>query len=168
LAERSADAGLLLDLDDTLVITSRIETLRARRHWALVYEALEQTTLPPGTREFITAITRFPAGVVTSAPRTYAARLLRHHGLDIPVLIAYHDVAYRKPSPEPLLAAAGRLGVPPSRCLHVGDQETDDVAANAAGMHSMLVCWSHSKRGYAQSWDAVLARIHRLVQDGQA
>ena len=44
------------------------------------------------------------------------------------------ELGVAKPRPEPLLAAAERLGVDPQRCLYVGDREDDRVAAEAAGM----------------------------------
>jgi len=30
-----------------------------------------------------------PAGIVTTTPRRYAESLLRYHGIDLPVLVAY-------------------------------------------------------------------------------
>ena len=45
-----------------------------------------------------------------------------------------------KPSPEIFLRAAGRLGVAPERCLHVGDSPLDDVrGAESAGLEPVLV-----------------------------
>jgi len=43
--------------------------------------------------------------------------------------------AARKPSPDGLLHALGRLGVNPRRAVHIGDAGTDEAAARAAGMH---------------------------------
>jgi HAD superfamily hydrolase (TIGR01509 family) len=43
--------------------------------------------------------------------------------------------AARKPSPNGLLQALSRLGVEPARALHIGDDEADERAARAAGMH---------------------------------
>jgi HAD superfamily hydrolase (TIGR01509 family) len=43
--------------------------------------------------------------------------------------------AARKPDPAGLLLALERLRVQPSRALHVGDEEADEQAARAAGMH---------------------------------
>jgi FMN phosphatase YigB (HAD superfamily) len=40
-----------------------------------------------------------------------------------------------KPDPAGLLLALDRLGVRPSRALHVGDEDADEQAARAAGMH---------------------------------
>ena len=46
-----------------------------------------------------------------------------------------------KPDPEPLLLAAGRLGVEPGQCAYVGDSPFDIRAAKAAGMHAIGVTW---------------------------
>ncbi len=43
--------------------------------------------------------------------------------------------AARKPHPAGLLVALERLAVRPGRALHVGDEEGDEQAAGAAGMH---------------------------------
>jgi HAD superfamily hydrolase (TIGR01509 family) len=43
--------------------------------------------------------------------------------------------AARKPDPAGLLVALERLRVQPSRALHIGDEEADEEAARAAGMH---------------------------------
>ncbi|MEV4744285.1 HAD family hydrolase [Streptomyces sp. NPDC049555] len=47
--------------------------------------------------------------------------------------------ACRKPAPGLLLAAARRLGVPPDRCVVVGDIGSDMAAAAAAGAAGVLV-----------------------------
>jgi putative hydrolase of the HAD superfamily len=43
--------------------------------------------------------------------------------------------AARKPDPAGLLLALDRLAVRPGRALHVGDEDADEQAARAAGMH---------------------------------
>jgi HAD superfamily hydrolase (TIGR01549 family) len=151
---------VLLDLDDTLVLTSALAELRRARRWADVYAGFGQTTVPAGTADFVEAVLALgQAGVVTTSPRTYAERLLRYHGIALPVLVAYHDCPRRKPDPAPLLMAAERLSVEPSTCFHVGDQPSDDAAAVAAGMRSILVAWSDPKSGHAHSWSDVLAQL---------
>ena len=45
--------------------------------------------------------------------------------------------AAAKPAPDGLLRALAELGVDPSRALHVGDDEVDELAARAAGMSFM-------------------------------
>jgi HAD superfamily hydrolase (TIGR01509 family) len=40
-----------------------------------------------------------------------------------------------KPAPDGLLRALAELGVEPERALHIGDDEVDELAAAAAGVH---------------------------------
>ncbi|MET8581542.1 HAD-IIIA family hydrolase [Streptomyces collinus] len=47
--------------------------------------------------------------------------------------------ACRKPRPGLILEAAARLGVPPARCLVIGDIAADVLAAHAAGARGVLV-----------------------------
>ncbi len=52
----------------------------------------------------------------------------------------------RKPDPAPALAIARALGVPPSRCLFVGDSATDLETARRAGMIPVAVLWGFRRR----------------------
>ncbi len=51
--------------------------------------------------------------------------------------------ARAKPYPDPLLHAAKLLGVQPSQCVYVGDDERDIVAANAAGMRGIVAMYGY-------------------------
>jgi phosphoglycolate phosphatase-like HAD superfamily hydrolase len=162
--------AVLLDLDGTLVISEALEPLRRARRWQEVYSQLAKTRLPPGTAEFVTWARRVGScGVVTTAPRPYAERLLAHHGLALPVLVAFHDVGQRKPDPAPLLRGAGILEIDPARCVHVGDLPTDDEAAQRAGMASVLVSWDQSTPDACASWsdvaDAIVGAFGRAEWD---
>ncbi len=137
-----AAAGVLLDLDETLVLSSAVANLRRQRRWADVYQALDSTYMPPGTGDFISAIGQLGRlGVITMAPRPYAERVLAHHGLKLLVVVAYHDVANRKPHPDPILRGAQQLGVAPAHCVYIGDAGTDLVAADAAGAIPIGISW---------------------------
>lgn len=74
-----------------------------------------------------------PWAVVTSADRRLAGARLGAAGIDAPVLVTFEEVAAGKPDPEGFLRAAGRLGVPPWRCLVVEDSEPGLLAGRAAG-----------------------------------
>lgn len=51
------------------------------------------------------------------------------------VVVTSHDIGAAKPDPAVLLVAMDRLSiVDPTRVLYIGDRETDQVAALAAGM----------------------------------
>lgn len=153
--------AVLLDLDDTLVVTAPIEPLRRQRNWAAVARAFGQTSLPAGTGAFLDAVAPDVVGVVTSSPRSYAEGILRHHRLSVPVLVAYHDTARHKPCADPLLEAARRAGIEPGRCIHVGDAPADAEASAAAGMAHIAVSWLERASPACHAWDEVLARIDR-------
>jgi putative hydrolase of the HAD superfamily len=52
-------------------------------------------------------------------------------------VVASADIGAVKPQPEAFLAATGRLGVTPERCLYVDDTEANVAAAGALGMRSV-------------------------------
>lgn len=156
--------GVLLDLDQTLVLTDAIEPLRRKRDWRTVYQSFDKTSLPPGTKAFIQQIRRLArVGVVTTSPRPYAERLLAYHDLEVPVLVAYRDVTTHKPHPEPLLLAARLLEIRVQNCVHVGDSATDIEASVRAGAIAAVVAWGAPNaiidvrvKLVAHAWDDVL------------
>ncbi|HKJ58994.1 MAG TPA: HAD-IA family hydrolase [Halobacteriales archaeon] len=60
---------------------------------------------------------------------------LERHGLTdyVDAVVGRDTVGYRKPHPEPLLAAVRALSVEPEAALFVGDSERDAVTAERAG-----------------------------------
>ena len=58
-------------------------------------------------------------------------------------LVAGDDCAKAKPSPESLLLAAEIAGVSPQRCIYIGDDVRDAMAAQAAGMAFILAAWGY-------------------------
>jgi HAD superfamily hydrolase (TIGR01549 family) len=166
--EKKDRRAILFDLDETLVLTRAIEPLRRARRWADVYAAFSQTSLPNGTFEFLVSVSGLAQlGVVTKSPRTYAEKLLAHHGIEVPVVVAYHDVSRVKPHPEALLLASQKLGVEPSKCIYVGDDENDVRAAKAAAFSPVAVCWGEridlGIEPICMSWDEVHAEIARFI-----
>jgi N-acetyl-D-muramate 6-phosphate phosphatase len=59
------------------------------------------------------------------------------------VVICGDTMPHAKPHPEPLLEAARRLKVDADRCIYVGDDERDMVAAHAAGMQSVAAAYGY-------------------------
>ncbi|HZH43584.1 MAG TPA: phosphoglycolate phosphatase [Lysobacter sp.] len=84
-------------------------------------------------------------GIVTNKPEYLARELMPMLGWDkrCAVLIGGDTLSARKPDPLPLTVAAERLGVAPSVCAYVGDDERDIVAARAAGMPSVVALWGY-------------------------
>lgn len=62
-------------------------------------------------------------------------------GRHFSLVIAHEDTDRHKPDPEPVLAAAERLGVEPSQAAYVGDSPFDIRAAKAAGAFAIGVGW---------------------------
>jgi HAD superfamily hydrolase (TIGR01509 family) len=60
-------------------------------------------------------------------------RLLGEVGISQQVRAVVHAAA--KPAPDGLLRALEQMNVAPDRALHIGDDEVDELAARAAGMH---------------------------------
>lgn len=165
--------ALLLDLDGTLVWTNMIEHLRSQRAWSQVYRSFSLTELPPGTHDFVRKAKMLcRVGVVTTSPRAYAERLLKHHGVDLPVFVAYHDVTRRKPDPEPILKAAEKARVSLAHCICVGDLIDDIAAAVRAGGVPVGLSWDLSlkdhagaeeARGICSNWEELLRVIVELT-----
>jgi len=57
------------------------------------------------------------------------------------VVITADDTQRHKPSPDPILAALGRLDTAPADAAYVGDSPFDIRAAKAAGVHAVAVAW---------------------------
>jgi HAD superfamily hydrolase (TIGR01662 family) len=167
---KQTDWAVIFDLDETLVQTSALEPLRKKRVWHEVYKAFDKTQIPTGTLEFIKKASKIAElGVVTKAPEAYAKRLLAHHGINMDVLAAFHDVKKIKPDPEALLLASKKLGIPPSRCIYIGDDANDVKAARAAGFTPIGVCWGKQVdiglETVCKSWDEVYNEVSRLIKE---
>jgi phosphoglycolate phosphatase len=75
-------------------------------------------------------------GIVTNKAERFTLPLLRLLGLErrAGCVICGDTTPHRKPHPGPLLAAAERIGVAPTACIYLGDDERDMLAGRAAGM----------------------------------
>lgn len=83
--------------------------------------------------------------IVTSGFRVVVQVVLQNGGLPAPkILVTAEDVVHGKPSPEPYLLAAARLGRTPAECVVVEDAPAGLAAAAAAGMRSVAVASTHA------------------------
>ena len=82
-----------------------------------------------------------PRAVATSSGHPTVQRTLGPIGLlpRFQTIIAAGDYARGKPSPDPFLTAADRLGVDPADCLALEDSHNGVRAAHAAGMMTIMV-----------------------------
>jgi HAD superfamily hydrolase (TIGR01509 family) len=161
--------AVVFDLDETLVLTSALESLRNKRLWKEAYKAFGQTRLPDGTVQFIKNVTQIAqVGVVTKSPSAYAQKLLAYYHLQVPVLAGFHDVTRRKPYPDALLLASRKLGIPPERSIYVGDDADDVRAARAAGYTPLGICWGAQAdiglNSVCKSWAEAYNEIVRVIR----
>ncbi|WP_307786924.1 HAD-IA family hydrolase [Mycolicibacterium mengxianglii] len=96
-------------------------------------------TAIPGARRLLGSC---PAGrwaVVTSGGRAIATARMASAGLrPAEILVTGEDVENGKPSPDPYLLAAKRLGIPPGRCAVFEDAPAGIAAARAAGVTTII------------------------------
>ncbi|MGE0858276.1 MAG: phosphoglycolate phosphatase [Gammaproteobacteria bacterium] len=135
---------LAFDIDAT---HASYETHRAR-FLELYASVLASATVPfPGVPALLDALAArgLPWGIVTNKPGWLTTPLLARLALDARAacVISGDSTARAKPFPDPLLAAAAALGVPPTACVYVGDAERDVVAARAAGMPVLVARYGY-------------------------
>jgi phosphoglycolate phosphatase len=109
-----------------------------------------------------------PWGIVTNKPEWLTLPLLEQLGLRqrAGVVIGGDTLEQRKPHPLPLQVAAERLGVSCERCLYLGDDERDVVAARAASMKSLVAAYGYIEDAAAiGSWraDGIIDRPGELL-----
>jgi phosphoglycolate phosphatase len=88
-------------------------------------------------------------GCVTNKPREFTRPLLEQLQLAslFDTIVAGDDVTEKKPHPEPLFAGCRNMGVEPAHARMIGDSRNDALAAQAAGMHAILVETGYNEGG---------------------
>ncbi|GAB4057699.1 HAD-IA family hydrolase [Uliginosibacterium sediminicola] len=86
-----------------------------------------------------------PWGIVTNKHTRFTTPLVAAMQLNqrAACVVSGDTTAKAKPAPEPLLHAAALCAIAPERCIYLGDDERDIIAAKAAGMHSVAVRWGY-------------------------
>jgi HAD superfamily hydrolase (TIGR01509 family) len=99
--------------------------------------------LRPGARELVGYLAGegIPQAVATSATRRSVERYLERTGLigSFAAIVSREDVESPKPAPDPFLAAAAKLRLPPAECLVLEDSYHGITAAHAAGTMPIMV-----------------------------
>lgn len=161
----SNGARALIDLSfgigpDHAEFAARLEELLE-----LYYENIAvDTCLFPGMEDFLTLLESrgVPWGIVTNKPRRFSEPLLEALQLNqrCGILVCPDDVTHRKPHPEPMWLACGKLGCDPARSIYVGDHVRDIEAGRAAGLFTVA-----ARYGYLSSPDEALAWAADLTID---
>lgn len=125
------------------------------------YEACmtQRTFAFEGVVQMIDALVaaQLPWGVVTNKSKRFAEPLTQAMPLfkTAAVVISGDTTPFAKPHPEPLFEAARRLGIEPTACVYVGDDERDIVAGHAAGMKTVAATYGYlGVQSDVQKWQA--------------
>jgi phosphoglycolate phosphatase len=125
------------------------------------YEAgLLQATRPfDGVEALLSALEAAgtPWGIVTNKATRFTGPIVAGLGLArrAAVVVCGDTTPHSKPHPEPLLAAARAMGLPPESLVYVGDDLRDAQAARAAGMTMIAATWGYLGLGEpVEAWGA--------------
>lgn len=141
----------IFDLDKTLIMTNKLEDLRARRAWHELenIDVLNKTRLYDPVLNILNSLkaSGVNMSVVTNSPRRYAEKLLRHHNIQgyFNVVITYDDVGHAgiKPSPSGINLALKKLKTNAGpHITYVGDEDSDMEAAYRAGVTPIVPTWA--------------------------
>lgn len=119
----------------------------------------ERTEVFQGVPELLAALTAHGLqwGVVTNKAARFTVPLTEAMTLfaTASTIISGDTTPHSKPHPLPLLEAAQRMGIPPERCVYVGDDERDIVAGLAAGMGTVAVTYGYlGQKADTSQWGA--------------
>lgn len=98
-----------------------------------------------------------PWGIVTNKSQRFAIPLMEGLGLRHRcICIVCGDSARRaKPHGHPMHLASAVMGIPPSACIYVGDDERDVISGRAVGMTTIVAGWGYHGDGKPPaSWGA--------------
>jgi mannitol-1-/sugar-/sorbitol-6-phosphatase len=141
-AEYGVDAGALLAVmhgrrsEDTIAEFLPAERIPAALARIEEIEIGDSAGVPeiPGASALLRSLPRSAWAVVTSASVELAQARLRAAGLpDPPAIVTADDVARGKPAPDPYLAGARALGIPPADTIVFEDAEPGVASGHAAG-----------------------------------
>jgi HAD superfamily hydrolase (TIGR01509 family) len=130
--------GTMFELSEVHGIPDPEAVLQERQD---IFKELIATELQlrDGVRELLVQLSDrgLPCALVTSGDRWYIDTVFERFDLTqfFSGMITVDDVSGHKPLPDPYLAGAKLLGVPPEMCLAVEDSTAGVASAKAAGMY---------------------------------
>ncbi len=143
----------------------RSESLRLRFLEIYASRLAHETALFEGGAALLDTldVEGIPWGIVTNKPGWLTDPLLEALALRerARIVVSGDTLPEKKPHPQPLLLAAGRIGRRPGACVYVGDAERDMLAARAAGMQGVLATFGYLDPEAAWSdWPCVATIAH--------
>ena len=120
---------------------------------------MQKTYIFDGVLELIAqlVVREIPWGVVTNKAKRFTLPLMRAMPLfaSARTVVSGDTTPHAKPHPEPLFEAARQIGMSPSQCVYVGDDERDIVAGLAAGMKTVAAGYGYlGQKADPTTWGA--------------
>ncbi|HVM70219.1 MAG TPA: HAD family hydrolase [Anaerolineales bacterium] len=166
--EVEAPANFLYGIPDLIGLDDEIFALK---DW-MVRQSKKKTKpfrLVPGTTEMLARLSkRYPLSVVSARDTRTTMEFLNQFDL-VPFfkcIATDQTCEHTKPFPDPILWAAGEMGVSPDACVMVGDTSVDIRAGKAAGSQTVGVLCGFGEQAELQSHqaDLIIPMTSDLVQ----
>ncbi len=112
-------------------------------NWGSVLKNLHQTSLYPSVKEMLDELHKLDIeyAIVSSAPKGYIERALKHHKLNFKYIVGQHDVSTPKPSSQGLEKCLSHFNFKADECVYIGDTDIDYLTAKSAGCKFFGVEW---------------------------
>jgi len=118
------------------------------RQWRGLYPRHNLPLIPGADATLHGLAQHYRLVIVTTRGRRDAEAFLTQHSLThlFELVVTRESTRRLKPHPEPILFAARSLGIPPGRCVMVGDTTADVRSARAAGARAVATLSGFGER----------------------
>ena len=141
--------AVIFDLDQTLVDTQSVQSLRDSRQWKLIYNMVNQLPVYENIHQLIDLLNdnNIKIAIVTKSPRPYCEAIIKQWKWKVDVTVCYHDCRNQKPNREPIDKAVELLKVDRNNIISIGDTKEDIIASNDANVFSIASTWGTLDKG---------------------
>jgi phosphoglycolate phosphatase-like HAD superfamily hydrolase len=163
------DPGTYLQgLADRLDIDAPLDWLSERLYRIRKGRRSTSPLLVTGVKEMLVALkARYPMAIVSMRGQSSTREFIEYYelGTFFEAMATSQTCRHTKPYPDPLIWAAGQMGVPPVACLMVGDTRADIRAGKAAGAQTVgVLCgFGEEKELRREGADLILKTTGELV-----
>lgn len=140
--------SLILDLDLTLVDSTIAEKYRCPGKWDQAYTLIPKFILYDGFESVFDFIRKngVKVCIVTSSPRPYTSRVVKHFNIPCDNIVAFHDTKFHKPHAQPMLNALELMMESAENVISFGDRAADMQSSNAANIASVACFWGTEEK----------------------
>lgn len=131
--------GIIFDFDNTITNTNSTKANRRSGRWKEVIIGINNYRVDPCITHLFDTLKNegIQICVVSNSPEDYCRAAMNHLGLKTDYIVGYHDTPFvHKPDPEPIELALCLMGHPED-VIGIGDEESDVIAYNRAGIRAI-------------------------------